>query len=86
MIRYTIMTASFNIIIILGNPQHLPTLHKRFDVFFRCGNWCNAVIFHQKIQNVRRQKRWKRRAKTDVFDTQMQKCQQDTDGLLFVPG
>ena len=46
-------------------------VHQCFDVFFWCGNRCYTIIFHQKIQNIRRQKRRKRRTKTDVFDTQV---------------
>ena len=43
------------------------------DVFLRCSNRCNSIIFHQKIQNIGRQKRRKRRTKADVFNTQVQK-------------
>ncbi len=51
-------------------------VHQRSDIFFRCGDRCNTIIFHQIVQNIRRQKRRKRRAKTDVFDTQ------DAEGLI----
>ena len=46
-------------------------VHQCFDIFFRCGDRCNAVIFHQIVQNIRRQECRKRRTKTDVFDTQV---------------
>ena len=34
-------------------------VHQCFDVFFWCGDRCYTIIFHQKIQNIRRQKRRK---------------------------
>ena len=46
-------------------------VHQCFDIFFRCGDRCNTIIFHQIVQNIRRQERRKRRTKTDVFDTQV---------------
>ena len=47
-------------------------VHQCFDVFFWCGDRCYTIIFHQKIQNIRRQKRRKRRTKTDIFNTKVQ--------------
>ena len=49
-------------------------VHQCFDVFLRCGDRCNTIIFYQKVQNIRRQERWKRRTKADVFNTKMQEC------------
>ena len=46
--------------------------HQRFDVFLRCGDRCNAIIFYQKVQNIRRQERRKGRTKADVFNAKMQ--------------
>ena len=46
-------------------------VHQCLDIFFRCGDRGNAIIFPQIVQNIWRQERRKRRAKTDVFDTQV---------------
>ena len=46
-------------------------IHQCFEVFFRCGDRCNTIIFHQIVQNIRRQECRKRRTKTNVFDTQV---------------
>ena len=47
-------------------------VHQRFNVFFWCGDRCDTIILHKKVQNIRRQECRKRRAKTDIFDTQVQ--------------
>lgn len=55
-----------------GFEKFILLVHQCFDIFFRCGNRCNTIIFNQKVQNIRRKERRKRRTKTDIFDTQMQ--------------
>src|SRR5699024_9992806 len=44
------------------------------------------VIFHQIIQHIGGDERRQRRPQKDVFDTQVQKRQQDADCFLFIPG
>jgi len=57
----------------------------RFQIFIRCRNGHQIKIFDQDIQNIGCNKRRQARPQTNVFDTQVKKCQQYGTGFLFVP-
>ena len=59
---------------------------KFFYIRFR-GTVCrNFILLNQGIQNIRREECRQRRSELDIFDSEIQQGQQDTDGFLFIPG
>ncbi|RHO78061.1 hypothetical protein DW073_06415 [Ruminococcus sp. AF45-4BH] len=58
--RYRILGSSIGFVDCTKVLKNLfAMVHQCFDVFFWCGDRCYTIIFHQKIQNIRRQKRRK---------------------------
>ncbi len=57
-----------------------------FQVFFRSADRGNAVVFNKVVQHIRRDKGRERGTEPDILDAEIQKRQQDTHCLLFVPG
>ena len=55
--RYRILGSSIGFVDCTKVLKNLfAMVHQCFDVFFWCGDRCYTIIFHQKIQNIRRQK------------------------------
>ena len=46
-------------------------LQKFFDILLWGCDRSNLIILHQEVQNIRRYKSWQRRAKADIFNSQM---------------
>ena len=59
--------------------------HERFDIGFGRRDGGNFELFDEEIEDIGRNERWKRRPDADVFDAEVEQCEQDADGFLFVP-
>lgn len=47
----------FPISVLEHRKKYILLFQQHFDVFLRCGNRCNTIVFYQKVQNVRRKER-----------------------------
>ena len=65
---------------LIGLAQYL------FQVFFRCGNGGDVVVFYEEVQDIRRYEGRQRRAEVNVLESQVQEREENADGLLLVPG
>ena len=65
--------------------QNAQLFQQRFQIFFRRCDRCDAIVFHQEIKDVRRNKCRQRGAKADILNAQIQQRQQNAHGLLLVP-